>query len=63
MLALHPAQLGECLWEEWDSKTGNLDQENCSFQQSPDTWVVTAQYYHIPPEFQFDFADFAAGNK
>ena len=57
-LALHPGELGECWWEEWDSKTGNLHQPNCSFKRSARPWVVKAQYYQIPTEFQLDFNQF-----
>jgi len=59
--AVHPAQLGECWWEEWDCSTGNLLQENCSFQKCPRVWKATAKCYQIPKNLIP--TDSAAGNK
>ena len=52
VLAMHPAQLGNCFWEEWSSKTGNLQQENCSFVSSTGKWNTTAVNYTVPDEFR-----------
>lgn len=52
VLVMNPAELGNCFWEEWSSKTGNLKQENCSFLSSTGKWNTTAVNYTVPDEFR-----------
>ena len=52
ILVMNPAQLGNCFWEEWSSKTGNLQQENCSFVSSTGKWNTKAMNYTVPDEFR-----------
>ena len=49
---MHPAQLGECLWEEWNCQNGDLLRKNCVFNASDRSWKTTAKYYQIPDEFR-----------
>ena len=51
---MNPAQLGECVWEEWDCLDGNLFRKNCSFKNSFLQWKTVAKYYR-KPAFEFDF--------
>ena len=52
ILVMNPAQLGNCFWEEWSSKSGNLQQQNCSFASSTGSWITKAINYTVPDEFR-----------